>query len=363
VQEDIAKNVTSALNILLDPTQKENMFRSGTNNVYAYEEFLKGRALHNEAHAGVTMDPLKQANVHFEKAIGLDHTFAEAYFLHSDLFIHSLGVEKNSQSLSGYSDERNYNQIWADLKAATRHAKTSSKKLSYEFTENAISDNWSKIPTFIKEEFALQPGYENVLILISPEFMAKRYNRELKLDPFNPQVRATAALALISKNELDSASALFSGSTKTPGDIFMESLILLHKKDYQGGFDLLSKYDSNEDCQYILLALLAGKYQKSYRQLEHSIDSLGFDIGIFTQSPIQIYNAIGEFGKADSLAHNIDKKSFGSGTLCNNVITYGLNFHLSATPNLSARLRELGIDPVEFEKKHYYKFPVVKLKR
>jgi TolB-like protein len=362
VQEDIAKNVTRALNILLDPMQKENMFRSGTNNIDAYEELLKGRSFHNEAHAGLTMAPLTQANVHFEKAIALDNAFAEAYFLHSDLFIHSLGAEKNSRTLSGYSDERNYSQIWADLKAAIQYAKTSSKKLSYEFTKHAISNDWSRIPSFINEEFALQPGYENLLILISPEFMAKRYGKEIKMDPFNPQVRSTAALALINKNELDSASALFTNSVKSPGDVFMESMILLHKKEYERGFEVLSENDNSESCQLILLALLAGKYQKSYSQLNQSIDALGFDIGIFTQSPIQIYNAIGEYAKADSLARHIDEKSLGSAMLSNNIITYGLNFHLSATPNLAARLRELGIDPVQFEKEKYYQFPVVQLK-
>lgn len=34
-------------------------------------------------------------------------------------------------------------------------------------------------------------------------------------------------------------------------------------------------------------------------------------------------------------------------------------FHLYATPNFSARLKELGIDPEEYEKDQYLKLPTV----
>ncbi len=363
VQEDIANNVTRALNILLDPAQKENMFRSGTNNIDAYEEFLKGRAFYNEAHVNGELELLIQANFHFDKAIALDKECAEAYFHHADLFIHSIGDEKHSKTLSGLSEDGNYDQMKKDIKAAIHHAKLPSKKLSFEFAENALSNDWSRIPSFINKEFDLHPGWDDVLTLISPDFMYKRYGRELEMDPLNDQARATITFALIAKNELDSASALYSYSTRNSNNIFLESLVLLHKKEFDKGFDLLSKNNADKDFQYILLELLSGKYQKNYRQLNHSLHSSSFNKVAYMQSPIQIYNAIGEYDKADSVARHIDEKLMGSGTLCNNMVVYGLNFHLSATPNLAARFRELGIDPIEFEKKKYYKFPVVQLKR
>jgi hypothetical protein len=43
-------------------------------------------------------------------------------------------------------------------------------------------------------------------------------------------------------------------------------------------------------------------------------------------------------------------------TMC---LNFGLHFHLMATPNFAARLRELGIDIEAYEKKNYTKIPVV----
>ncbi len=364
VQEDIAKNVTHALNILLDPAKKENMFRSGTNNVEAYEEFWKGRAIYDEAHIMGKYELLAQANIHFENAIALDQEFADAYYQHSDLYIHIMGA-KNAKAITGLSDERLFDQMSNDIKTAIRYAKLPSNKSAYEFVEKFLSNDWSQIPALLKEKHDRPNGWESFLILISPEFVQKLYTRELKVDQFNEQARRSVAQALIGKNQLDSALALYSNTSRNLSTIFMESLILLHKKEYERGFDLLRNSDiGKNNYQYILLELLAGKYQKNYRQLYHSIDSIGFDIELFNAlSPIQIYNAIGEYDKADALAHTIDERLLGHCSLSNNIVTNGLNFHLSATPNLAARLRELGIDPIEFEKKNYYKFPLVQLKR
>ncbi len=364
VQEDIAKNVTHALNILLDPDQKENMFKNGTTNVEAYEEFLKGRAIYNEAHVIGKYELLAQANIHFEKATALDQEFAEAYYHHSDLYIHIMGA-KNAKAITGLSDERLYDQMSNDIKTAIRYAKLPNNKSAYEFVENFLSNDWRKIPASLKDEHHRPNGWEAFLILISPEFVQKLYSRELKVDQFNDQARRSIAQALIGKNQLDSALALYSNTSQNLSAIFMESLILLHKKEYERGFDLLRNSDfGKNNYQYILLELLAGKYQKNYSQLSHTIDSIGFDIELFNAlSPIQIYNAIGEYDKADALAHTIDERLLGQCSLINNIVNNGLNFHLSATPNLAARFRELGIDPVEFEKTHYYKFPMVQLKR
>ncbi len=364
VQEDIAKNVTHALNILLDPAQKENMFRSGTTNVEAYEEFLKGRAIYHEAHVSGKFELLAQANIHFEKAVALDKEFAEAYYQHSDLYIHSIGG-KNAKTITGLSDERLYDQMNNDIKTAIRYTKLPNRKLGYEFVENFFSNDWSQIPAFLlKDEYDRPNGWESSLILISPDFVYNLYNRELKVDQFNDIARGSVAQALIAKNQLDSALALYSNSSRNFTNVLTESLILLHKKEYERGFDLWTNSDFGKNYQSILFELLAGKYQKTYRQLNHSIDSIGFDISNLNfLSPIQIYNAIGEYDKADALAHTIDERLLGHPSLSFNIVAYGLNFHLSATPNLAARLRELGIDPVEFEKKKYYKFPLVQLKR
>ena len=81
----------------------------------------------------------------------------------------------------------------------------------------------------------------------------------------------------------------------------------------------------------------------------------------FGYSPILLYNALGEYQRADSIAALIDKRLLGHCGLAMNFLNYGLYFHLSATPNFAARLREFGINTEAFEKKNYTKIRPIKV--
>ena len=51
IQGDISKNVANTLNLLLDSQTREQMYNTGTTSVEAYQEYLKGKAIYNEAHS------------------------------------------------------------------------------------------------------------------------------------------------------------------------------------------------------------------------------------------------------------------------------------------------------------------------
>jgi eukaryotic-like serine/threonine-protein kinase len=77
VQADIAGQVASALNVALGAGQKQTLTERPTENLAAYDAFLKGEATHGL----VLNDPptLRSAITYYEQAVALDSTFALAW--------------------------------------------------------------------------------------------------------------------------------------------------------------------------------------------------------------------------------------------------------------------------------------------
>ncbi len=77
VQADIAGKVASALNVALGSSQQQTLTEKPTQNLAAYDAFLKG-----EASQGLTIqDPptLRSAITHYERAVAIDSTFVQAW--------------------------------------------------------------------------------------------------------------------------------------------------------------------------------------------------------------------------------------------------------------------------------------------
>ena len=75
VQDEIALQVTQALELSVDPAAMERMTGQGTSNLGAYLAFLQGRALL----ANARVVDMTEAVGHFERSVKLDPTFAGAY--------------------------------------------------------------------------------------------------------------------------------------------------------------------------------------------------------------------------------------------------------------------------------------------
>ncbi|WP_340114983.1 helix-turn-helix domain-containing protein [Maribellus mangrovi] len=76
LQSDIARNIAEEIEVIITPEEQKRIEKAPTENLEAYDEFLKGLEILNN-----TADPeeLKKAIPHFHAAIRLDNTFARAY--------------------------------------------------------------------------------------------------------------------------------------------------------------------------------------------------------------------------------------------------------------------------------------------
>ncbi|HSM12188.1 MAG TPA: hypothetical protein VK827_11575, partial [Lysobacter sp.] len=83
IQEDLARNIATALETSMDPAALAQMAQAGTDSVEAYQEYLRGLQVQAD---GLTLpDPsrqtasFKQAYEHFERARALDPEFFDAH--------------------------------------------------------------------------------------------------------------------------------------------------------------------------------------------------------------------------------------------------------------------------------------------
>ncbi len=76
LQSEIAKNIAEEIEVIITPEEQQRIEKAPTENLAAYDEFLKGLEILNSTE---DTEELKKAIPYFHAAIRLDNTFARAY--------------------------------------------------------------------------------------------------------------------------------------------------------------------------------------------------------------------------------------------------------------------------------------------
>jgi len=353
IQVDISRNVAQTLNLLLDPAVQERMSKLGTTNVDAYLQYLKGMELYGKAHQSDAFEHLIEANPYFERAIKLDPQFSQAYYVHADLYTHSLIGNENISSFGDLTEQERYSRMLADIGNALKYAKNRERQLGYGFGLAYLSQDWSQLPKYMNEEVTWYSGWDPVLCLINPAYVAEKYVKTLEADPLNNVYRAFAAWGFMGEEKYDSALALYANQPSGDWSILTRSIISFRKGNYDEALQIRLIEQLDSSYTYLLIKYMDNQWIGSDQQLVGKLRSMPTDINSKGESSIQLFNAIGDQGRADSVAHRIDSRLLGSVSLSNNVLLYGLHFHLNAAPNFTKCLVELGIDPVKYEKENF----------
>ena len=376
IQEDISENIAAALDIVLDENERERMYSIGTRNVEAYEEYLKGNELYQYAHAFSTTDSsLLKANEHYTTAILLDPTFPQPYSKRHDFYAHyfiegDIGVYK--YALADISDNQAYKIIVDDLEAAIKLNEEEDFNLVFQIDKLFLSNNWSSIPAIVEKTKVAERNNQALLLLgtgwdipirciYDPESLKDHQLSKFLLDPYDPAANIYATIAYIKLHQLDSAILFLDKSNldiqNTPALAHQRSIIEIIKGNYQQAHEILENSFLNQEVKiedyseyYMLTKLLSGN-RNDLPELVSYINDLGL-------RGLPFYHLMGKYDKADSLAKVYDDKFLGPSILLRYISRNPLFFHLSATPNFSARLQELGIDPEQYEEEQYIKLPV-----
>jgi TolB-like protein len=379
VQQDISGSIAEALDILLDNKKRTRMHSFGTRNVEAYEEYLKGDVYYKLAHVYSTTDSsLIKANRHFEKAIALDPKFAQPYARHQDFYTHYFVDGKQGvfeYVLDDLTDSEISKIISNDLDQAIKNSSEPVFRIGYQLDKIFLSDNWQGAVLLI-EEFKQMDKETRVLVINdfswfthlfsynSPGILNTLYLERIENDPYDHSASNLYLSSLIRMNMLDSAAEYFDRNA-----IYIQSIprlankrasVVLTKGNFQKANNVMETAFLNQEKEaedfspyYILSKLLVGD-KPVIKDLQGYLDKIDL-------RALPFYNITGQYEKADSLAHAFDAKFLGPCIISRFLFGSPLLFHLSATPNFAARLEELGVDVVKYEKEHYIKLPLTKI--
>lgn len=351
VQRDVAERIAATLDVFLDDDRRERMFGSGTRNVEAFEEYLRGmdvmRAWHGE---GSDVIPYDSANVHFERAMALDPGYAEAAIGHMDPFVHVL-LDGTASELSRDAARA---QLQRDLEFAATHASTEEGRLVAELNRVWLSSAWHRLPGIVEElgvaippgrTLPLAAGWTQIVLSMADPALARRLAAaEKAANPLSPIAWSVAA-----------GIELMAGNPAGTLELIRQARRTVDDHPYLRD-DEISAY-ANAGRRDSLLAALEG-----YPWPEPSLEAwraavagdtltarrlaAELEAAAWTEEKLLFaYRELGDHEASRRLAARIDGLPVGPSILFRLVsLTAAVPFDLADTPNFRARLAEAGIE-------------------
>jgi eukaryotic-like serine/threonine-protein kinase len=204
VQDEIARAIVGALKITLVGTQQDQLVRRYTQNMDAYNHYLKGVYYWNKR----VPDAVKMALDHFEQALAVDPAYAPAYAGLAGCYI-----------VPGYYGSASPKTVMPLGKAAAMKALALDDSLAEAYATlgmvTAIYEfDWPKAEEYFRAALKRNPGYSTArswyaLFNLAPLGRLEEALREAKhaeeLDPLGASVNAVVALILFYQGNYDAA--------------------------------------------------------------------------------------------------------------------------------------------------------------
>lgn len=190
IQDEIALAIVDALKVRLLSNEKAVLRKRYTDNVEAYELYLKGRLWNRR-----TADGFKSAIGYFQKAIELDNGYAIAYAGLADYYTVLAFYEGVAPNVAGAKAKSLAEKaIELDNTLGETHA-------SYGVTRGAFDWKWDEARKSYRRSIELNPHYMpayqylamNLLIQGRPDEALENAKRCIEIDPLLPVINANLA--------------------------------------------------------------------------------------------------------------------------------------------------------------------------
>ena len=358
VQENIAEQIASVLDVVLDEEKRKAMKAAGLRDAEAFTLYQKGLEAYDLAHGEMNMvEGLRQANVYFEQVIERVPTFSAVYLDHSDLYTHALNEDAAGVYQGILTEEEianAYPTVIADYEAAKKYSKSAAQNLMMDMDLAYISGNWQGLDRRIERALDI-PGCvtSNWIQVVADVFgYSEQYiehaRRILACDP-----RRSLSWFNVARSTLrfgDSEEALRvarEGTDVAPGTWLTTALVrslIVHGKYDEALAEIDSRIDA-EDTALMFKSLVASAQgdQSRFDQLFEKfklVNTTGHEWALVVAA------WGGHREEANHAAAMLDKHLFGSVTLSqlSQWCACGTPFDLEATPNFAAKLKESGLN-------------------
>lgn len=368
VQEEIAEKIATALDVVLDDDKRDRMFRTGTRNVQAFEAYQKGRAIYDAAHAERTDENLFDANRWLEEAIAIDPDYSAAHLMHADAYTHFL-MSAGEDLLAPKSrapdlkEEEALQRLRADMQNAYQTARDPGVKLGMDYTRTFFSNDWHRLPSLIDALDDLHRAgkvlndegawFASQATLGDAEsFLAEVRDRQ-RLSPLDVSYWAESANGLMALGRYTDAIEEVQRGRRIAGN----SPRLNHAEAlayaFSGDLDTAARMFSTGISESSVFAQI-------YRALASALGGDGGEARLRAEEIearsaardelLWVYHQLGDEKDRARLAREIDAQPLGPQRLlifC--AMGKYLAFSLDDTPNLRARLAEMGLDALHFQ--------------
>jgi TolB-like protein/DNA-binding winged helix-turn-helix (wHTH) protein/Tfp pilus assembly protein PilF len=202
LQEEIAREMTTALRLHLTGEDEKRLARSYTSNAEAYQDYLRGRYFWQKTGLG-----LNKGAEYFQQAIAKDPRYAQAYDGLADYYIllSAFGYSSPKEALPK-AKEAVLKALEIDSTLAEAHTSLARIKGEYDW-------DWSGAEREFQRAIELNPSYAtayqwygSVLSTMGrPEEAIANYKRALELDPLSPITNGVLGQALYYTRQYDQA--------------------------------------------------------------------------------------------------------------------------------------------------------------
>ena len=359
VQEDIAEKVALALDVVLDEASRDRMRRAGTGNVEAFTEYQKGRELFNRAHDSDNMvSGLRQANVHFERAIALAPEIPDAYNGINDLHSHIL-IDNAIGILDGNITEQDVRNAPAALARnfdlAVRYARNESKRISTQLDRAITLGNWSGLADLSAHAMAnsgcMAPYW--IQLTTTPWGMAREaytvFRNATLCDPHSTSAWAQMARAQLWQGDyagVEATAREARGKFEAENGMLLSALVLALVKSgrveeaHQVNNSLAGR-ESQRIINRLAIAASQGGAERAAELQQSYLATIGPDDSVsLTMEAMR-----GNRNEANRLARLIDSRPAGYLALLMTILrcSCGAPFDLEAAPDFAARLAVSGL--------------------
>jgi eukaryotic-like serine/threonine-protein kinase len=347
LQEEIAKEMTTALRMRLTGDDEKRMAKSYTANPEAYQDYLKGRYWWNKR----TEEGLNKGIEYFQQAIAKDPTYALAYAGLADCY-RGLGFYGFVRPKETYprAKEAALKALEIDDTLAEAHTSLSGIMTDYDW-------DWAGARTELQRAIALNPNYATahqwygalLRYIGSGEEGIAEYKRALELDPLSLVINWNLGVGFINVRQYDQAIEQLRKTIELDPNFALAHIFLgfayVQKSMYNEATSEYEKALTISPGNTVALAYLGYSYARSGRRAEAAklLDQLN-DFSKRNYVPAvrraYIYIGLGEKEKAfESLEKAYEERTIGI------VIINPIFNPLRSDPRFTDLLRRMNLQP------------------
>ena len=357
VQDDIARSIAEALDVVLDDDKRARMRDAGVQDVEAFVAFQKGMYLYEEAHKDLSRrnEVLELANAEFGRAIARVPGFFGANYFASDLPAHHL-----MDAASGVGG-RTPEELEADrralrqgLAAAHAAARTPEVRASVDLTRIFLSGDWRGLGeagrVVLASETCLPVLYLYFyLVFEQPPRFLDFYRRQAACDPLSHDVWTSLIPIPAYLGDPGESLALATEAVSVAGtSSSLETEVVLNKVavgDLEGArTSLRSTALSERDAAEMAVLVLAAEGETG--EARKAAAAVLERFGGSDEQALRLLAWAGDRDGANAAASRIDAHLLGSAVLARvtDWCRCGSPFALEAAPNFARQLAEGGLD-------------------